>query len=57
MSRKVNVMVTVNMNLIIDEGVEVNEILREMDYEFTETTTKATIEDHEIVDWEVIDSR
>jgi hypothetical protein len=41
----------------IDEGVEVSEIIDELDYHFCDTTTKATIEDTEILDYEITDSK
>jgi hypothetical protein len=55
--RTVTVKVEVSMIVKIDDGVEVKEIINEMDYSFTDTTTKATIEDAQIIDFEVTDSR
>ena len=43
--------------MIVDEGVEIGKIIDELDYDFTDTTTQATIEDTEINGYEVIDSR
>ena len=57
MSRKVEVELKVKVSMVIDEGVEVSEIVNEMEYECSDTTTKATIEDTEILDYEVKDSR
>jgi hypothetical protein len=55
--RKVKVVLSVQLTLRVDEGVEVGEIIDELDYSFSDTTTKATIEDEEILDYEVIDSK
>ncbi len=57
MSSKVTVEIKVNVILTIDEGVEVNDIIDELEYDFTDTTTQATVEDTEITDYEVIDSK
>lgn len=55
--RKVTVTLTVKMIMDVDEGVEVQHIIDELDYNFTDTTTQATIEDTQIVDSEIDDSR
>lgn len=57
MARKVEVKLTVIVSLVVDEGVEISKIIDEMDYSFSDTTTKATIEDTEIIDHEITDSR
>lgn len=56
MSRTVFVRLTIDMSLVVDEGVEIGEIVNEFDYTFSDTTTKATVEDTEIRDYKVIDS-
>ena len=56
-SRKVYARLTVNMILRVDEGVDVSEIIDELDYSFADTTAKATIEDTTIEDFEVVDNR
>lgn len=40
----------------MDEGVEVSEIIDEIDYDFIDTTTKAKIGNTEILEFEVEDS-
>ena len=55
--RTVTVKVEAKLTMKVDEGVEVSEIIDEMEYSFSDTTTKATIEDAEITDFEVVDSR
>ena len=55
--RTVTVKVEVGITMKVDEGVEIGEVIDEMEYDFTDTTTKATIEDTQIRDYEVEDSR
>ena len=55
--RTVTVKVEVKLTMKVDEGIEISEIINEMEYDFSDTTTKATIEDAEITDFEVVDSR
>jgi len=57
MSRKVEVNLTVKVSMIVDEGVEIGNIVNELDCNFSDTTTQATIEDTEITNYEVIDSK
>ena len=55
--RKVKILLTVSVDMVVDEGTEVQEIVSELDYDFVDTTGKADINDTEIVNHEVIDSR
>ena len=55
--RKVYVDVKVRLIINMDEGTELYTIINEMDYIFRDTTTKADVEDSEIVDYEVTDSK
>lgn len=55
--RKVFVNLQVKVCMLIDEGTEVAEVVDELDSNFSDGTGKATIEDSEIKDYEVIDSR
>lgn len=55
--RKAYVEVKTRLILNMDEGVEVSEVLENMDYDFTSTTDGADVEDTEIRDWEVTDSK
>jgi hypothetical protein len=57
MSRKVFVEVKVKLVLNMDEGVEVGDVISEMDYDFTSQTSGVEIEDTEILDHEVMDSK
>ena len=55
--RKVTINMQVKLVMLVDEGTEVSEIINELDFNFADTTTKATIEDTTIEDFEVVDSR
>ena len=53
------VYITVEVGLIIDinDGVEVSDIINELDYNFTDTTGNATILDMAIEDYKIKDSK
>lgn len=53
MARKVTVLVTLKLCLNMDEGIEVSEVMGEMDRTFTSNTDGADIEDDELMDYEV----
>ena len=55
--RKVYVNVTVRLIIRADEGAEISNILDEMDYNFSDTTGKANIEDTEITNYDITDSK
>lgn len=55
--RKVYVDVTTRLIIRQNDGVETSEVLENMDYEFTSNSDGATIEDTEIQDWEIKDSK
>lgn len=57
MSRKVYVEVKVKLILNMDEGVEVDEVINEMDYNFTSTVDGADVYDSSIMDYDVTDSK
>jgi len=57
MSRKVYVRVITRLIIDMDEGIEVDEVLENMDYDFTSSTDGAEIVDTEIMEWEVTDSK
>lgn len=57
MSRKVYIEVVTRVIVVMDEGVKVDEVISEMDYNFTSTTAGATIIDTEIRDYNVTDSK
>ncbi len=54
--RKVTVSLTVKLQITVNEGVEVSEVINEMDTNFDSATDGADITDWEIVDHDVTDS-
>ena len=57
MARKVYVTVKTRLIIEMDESVEVSDVIQEMDYNFTSSTEGADIQDSEITDFEVTDSK
>lgn len=57
MSRKVYVEVTTRIIMEMDEGIEVGEVIEEMDYDFGSQTAGVDFVDTEIRGFEVIDSK
>jgi len=55
--RKVYVELKVKMVVNMDEGVEIKEVVDELQYSFSDTTGKADVLDTEILDYEVTDSK
>jgi len=55
--RKVTVEVKVKLIVNMDEGIEVGDVINEMTYAFDSQNTGCDIEDTEILDYEVIDSK
>jgi hypothetical protein len=55
--RKSYVDVTVRLIVRADEGEEISHVIAEMDYSFKDTTGKAQIEDTEITDYNIVDSK
>lgn len=55
--RKVHVKVTLDVFLRADDDVGISEVIGDMDYDLTDTTGKATVENVEYIDHEVTDSR
>lgn len=43
--------------LRVNEGVEISDVVNELDYDIRDTTTAADILNTEITDYEVIDSK
>lgn len=56
-TRTITVLAKVRLTIIADDDVSISDVLNEMNYEFTDTTTQALIEDTEIYDFEIADSR
>jgi len=57
MSRYVTVEVKVRLKIRMNEGIEVSAVVNEADYDFKSTSDGAEIEDTEIIDHEVTDSK
>jgi uncharacterized protein YoaH (UPF0181 family) len=56
--RTVTVNVVVKIRMLMDEGIEVGDAIDEMDYAFNPSEDRsATVEDTEIIDYEVVDSK
>jgi len=55
--RTVEVDLKVKLTMKVDEGTEVQQVVDELDYSFDDQTGHATVEDTEILDHEVKDSR
>lgn len=55
--RKVTVKLEMNVVMLVDEGVEISEVVNELDYQINDTTTAADILDTEITDYEIEDSK
>jgi hypothetical protein len=55
--RKVFVTLTVKLVINADEDVEIGDVIDELEYNFSDTTGKADVEDTEIIDHKVTDSK
>jgi hypothetical protein len=55
--RKVYVTVTARLIINMDDGVDVEEVINDMDYSFNYSGEGADIVEEEILDYEVIDSK
>jgi len=55
--RKVTIKMEMRIVMSVDEGVEISEVVNELDYQVNDTTTAADILDTEITGYEVVDSK
>ena len=55
--RKVTVKLEFQVILSVNEGIEIAEVINELDYELTDTTTAADIIDAQMINFEVLDSK
>lgn len=55
--RKVTVKLEMRIVMLVDEGVEISEVINELNYEVNDTTTAADVLDTEITGYEVVDSK
>ena len=54
---KITVQVTFNIDISVNDGVDVDEILNEMDYDFKTNTNEADVLGSEMTNFELIDAR
>ena len=54
--RKVTIKLEMRIVMSVDEGVELSEVVNELDYQVNDTTTAANVLDTEITGYEVVDS-
>lgn len=55
--RKVYIDVNVRLVLNVDETKSIDNVLSEMDYEFTPDAEFADVVDSEIINWNIVDSK
>lgn len=55
--KKITANLTVKILLHVNEDADVEHVVNELDYNFSDTTTKADVIDVEITDMEIEDSR
>ena len=55
--RKVTIKLEIRVVMSVDEGIEIAEVVNQLDYQVSDTTTTADILDTEITDYEVVDSK
>ncbi len=55
--RTVHVKVIVDLTIKADDDVEIQEVVNELEYSFVDQTSRAEVEDSQILDFEVTDSR
>ena len=55
--RKVTVQLEMHLVMLVDEGVEISDVVNELDYQVKDTTTAADILDTEITGYEIVDSK
>jgi len=55
--RKVTVKLEICVVMLVDEGIEISEVVNELDYRVNDSTTAADILDTEITNYEVVDSK
>ena len=54
--RKVTIKLQMRVVMSVDEGIEISQVVNELDYQVSDTTTAADILDTEITGYEVVDS-
>jgi hypothetical protein len=54
---KIRLKLQIRVVMSVDEGIEIADVVNELDYQINDTTTAADILDTEIIDYEIKDSR
>lgn len=57
MSRVVTLTLNVQLIVVMDEGIELQEVVNELDFTFIDGTGSAEILDAVIIDYDIIDSK
>ena len=55
--RKVTIKLEVRVVISVNEGIEISQVVNEMDCQIKDTTTAADVLDTEIIDYEIEDSK
>ena len=55
--RKVTVRLEMRLVMLVNEGVEISDVVNELDYQVEDTTTAVDILDTEITGYELVDSK
>ena len=55
--RKVTVKLEMHLVMSVNEGVEIPDVVNELDYDIRDTTTAANILNTEITSYEIVDSK
>ena len=55
--RKVTLKLEMQVVMQVNEGVEISDVVNELDYDIRDTTTTADILDTEITGYEIVDSK
>jgi hypothetical protein len=55
--RKVTIKLEMRIVMSVNEGIEISQVVNELDYQINDTTTAADILVTEITDYEVLDSK
>ena len=55
--RKVTLKLEMRIVMSVNEGIEISQVVNELDYQVNDTTTSANILDTEIIDYEIEDSK
>lgn len=57
MARKVYVEVKTRLIIEVEEGIDIDKVMADMDYNYTSQTDDASVTDTEIIEYEITDSK